>query len=151
VAAILIIAIWSGRALLMPHGSIREAWLARLYIQAGDPLELGRFGWVPVVILGWAISDEIIWRGWLQPLATKRFGITRGILILTAAYAVQTLPAAYHLADPSAGYNPLMPLLAACCGLCFSYITHLTGRITPSLIAHATLAYFTVLEFRPGL
>ncbi|MGC4065457.1 MAG: CPBP family intramembrane metalloprotease [Polyangiaceae bacterium] len=135
----------------MPHGSIREAWLARLYIQAGDPLELGRVGWLPLVILGWAISDEIIWRGWLQPVVTSRFGVTRGVLVLTAAYTAQSLPSIYYLADPSAGYNPLISILAACCGLCFSYITHLAGRITPSLIAHATLAYFTILEFRPGL
>lgn len=150
-AAILVIAIWAGRALVMPHGSIREAWLARLYIHLGDPLLLERIRWVPLVILGWALSEEVVWRAWVQPKIVERLGPTRGVLLTALAYSAQALPVAYHLRDPSAGYNPLVILLALGTGLVWGYITQLSGRITPALVSHATLAYFTILEFRPGL
>jgi len=151
VAAILVIAIWSGRALLMPHGSIREAWLARFYIHLGDPLVLERIRWVPVVLVGWALSEEILWRAWVQPKFVERFGASRGVLLTALAYCVPAVPVAYHLSDPVAGYNPIVVLLALGTGLAWGYITQLYGRVAPALISHTLLVYFTVLEFRPGL
>jgi membrane protease YdiL (CAAX protease family) len=151
IAGILIIAIWSGRALLMPHGSVREAWLARLYIHLGDPALLERIWWMPLVILGLAVSDEVVWRGYLQPRVVKRFGVPRGLVILALAYGLQAVPTAFALSDSGAGKNPLLPLFAFVTGLAWSYITHLSGRVTPAIISHAVLAYFVVLEYRPGL
>jgi membrane protease YdiL (CAAX protease family) len=151
-AAILVIGIWSCRALLMPRGSIREAWLARLYIHLGDPVELGRIWWVPLVVVGWALSEEVVWRAWVQPKVIERFGPLRGILITALAYGVQALPVGFNLSDPYAGYNNMVVLLTLGVGLTWGYITYLmNGRVTPSLISHAMLAYFTLLEFRPGL
>jgi membrane protease YdiL (CAAX protease family) len=150
-AGILVIALWSGRALLMPHGSVREAWLARLYIHLGDPTLLERIWWVPLVVIGAALSDEVVWRAWLQPKVIERFGPTRGVIFTAAAYAAQALPVAYFLNDPIAGYNPLLVLLGLVTGLAWGYLTQLSGRATPALISHATLAYFIVLEFRPAL
>jgi membrane protease YdiL (CAAX protease family) len=135
----------------MPHGSVREAWLARLYIHLGNPLELERIAWVPLVVIGWALADEVVWRAWVQPKLVERFGPIRGVLLTTLAYGVQTLPSAYYLSDPSAGYNQLLLLLALTTGLAWGYITQLNGRVVPALISHAVLVYFVVLEYRPGL
>jgi len=150
-AFVLVIAIWAERALLMPHGSIREAWLARLYIQMGDPLELEKSWWLPLVIISWAVNDELVWRTWLQGIAVKRFGNVRGIGVTTLCYAVAAIPSATLLADPTAGFNPLVVILAIAGGIAWGYVTYLTGRATPAMLSHATLAYFTILQFRPGL
>lgn len=150
-AAVLTIAIWAGRALLMPHGSPREAWLGMLYIVLGDPLQLERVWWVPLAIIGWAVSDEVIWRTWLQSLAIKRFGTVRGVGLTAICYAIPTLPSLVLLATPAAGRNPLIWILALCCGATWGYVTTLSGRAVPAIVAHATLAYFSILQFRPGL
>jgi membrane protease YdiL (CAAX protease family) len=151
-AGILILAIWSGRALVMPHGSERTAWLARLYLQLGDPIILEQLWWVALVILCWAALDEIVWRAWVQGEVVKRLGTHRGLIVSSLAYALQTAPFAYLLRDATAGYNPLLPLLALGTGLGWAYLTELSeGRIVPAMISHATLAYFTLLQFRPGL
>lgn len=150
-AAILILAIWSGRALLMPHGSEREAWLARLYIHLGDPALLERIWWMPLIVVGSAIADEVLFRAWLQPKVIEKFGVSRGLIITAVAYAVQALPTAVALRDPVAGFNPLLVILALGTGFAWGYVTHLSQRAMPAIISHVALAYFVVLEFRPGI
>lgn len=151
-AGALLIAAWSARALVLPHGSERTAWLARLYLHLGDPLALEKLWWLSLVILSWSVIDELVWRGWLLGSLTDRLGSRRGLAIGSVAYALQMAPLAYYLRDDTAGYNLLPPLLALGTGVAWSYLTLLSkGRIVPAMIAHATFAYFTLLQFRPGL
>jgi len=151
VAGALTIAIWAGRTLLMPHGSPGEAWLARLYIHLGNPLELERIGWVTFVVVMGAILDELIWRAWLQPLLVKRLGAGLGVGATALGYTLGALPSCFLLADPAAGLNPLVLIVALATGLTWGYVAHITGRVIPTMVAHTTLAYFTLLQFRPGL
>jgi len=150
-ATVLIIAAWAGRYLIMPHGSPRNAWLARMYLQLGDPLVLQSTWWLPLVLIIGPMLEEVVWRGWLQQQLTARFGDVRGLLLTTGLYAITTVPTMLPLGDPSVGTNVLFPLLAISGGLVWGYATMLCGRATPAMISHAACAYFLVMQFRPGL
>ncbi|MGE5784559.1 MAG: lysostaphin resistance A-like protein [Myxococcales bacterium] len=150
-AVVVVIATWSGRYLVMPHGSPREAWLARLYLQLGDPQLLETARWLPLALLLGPVLDEIVWRGWIQEILSEKLGPIRGLLLTSGFYAVTALPTALNLADPTVGANVLCPLLAIVGGLVWGYATHLSGRATPAMISHATFVYFSVMQFRPGL
>ena len=57
-------------------------------------------------------------------------------------YALAHVPTLFTLADPSAGKNPLLVLAALGGGLCWSFLVERTGRLLPSLLAHAVFSYF---------
>jgi membrane protease YdiL (CAAX protease family) len=150
-ATAMVIATWAGRYLIMPHGSPRGAWLARLYIQLGDPMLLQSTRWLPLVLIVGPIIDEIVWRGWIQDRLSERLGAVRGLLVTSGLYAVSAVPTMFTLADPQVGTNILLPLLGIVGGLIWGYATFLSGRATPSIVSHATFVYFSVMQFRPGL
>lgn len=150
-AVVVVIATWSGRYLVMPHGSPREAWLGRLYLQLGDPQLLESARWLPLALLLGPVLDEIVWRGWIQDSLSERLGPIRGLVMTSGLYAITALPTTLNLADPTVGANVLGPLLAIVGGLVWGYATQLSGRATPAMISHATFVYFSVMQFRPGL
>lgn len=150
-ATALIIAAWAGRYLIMPHGSPRNAWLARMYLQLGDPSALEQTWWMPLVLIVGPILDELVWRAWLQDRLSARLGSTRGLLLTTGLYALAATPTLFTLADPAVGTNVLFPLLAIVGGLVWGYATLLSGRVVPAMISHAAFTYFSVMQFRPGL
>lgn len=150
-AVVLIIAVWAGRYLIMPHGSPRNAWLARMYIQMGDPLLLQSTPWLPLVLIIGPMLEEVIWRGWLQDQLATRLGAVRGLLLTSGLYALTAVPTMFTLGDATVGANVLFPLLAIVGGLVWGYATMLSGRATPAMISHATFLYFSVMQFRPGL
>lgn len=150
-AIVVVIATWSGRYLVMPHGSPREAWLGRVYLQLGDPQILESARWLPIALLLGPMLNEVVWRGWIQERLSDRLGAVRGFFLTSGLYALTALPTALNLADPVVGANVLYPLLAIIGGLVWGYATLLSGRATPAMISHATFVYFTVMQFRPGL
>lgn len=150
-ATVMVIATWAGRYLIMPHGSPRGAWLARMYLQLGDPILLQSTRWLPLVLIIGPMLDELIWRGWIQDRLTERLGVGRGFALTAGLYALSAVPTMFNLADPTVGTNILFPLLALVGGLIWGYATLLTGRATPAMISHATFVYFSVMQFRPGL
>jgi membrane protease YdiL (CAAX protease family) len=150
-AAVVIIATWSGRYLIMPHGSPRGVWLARMYIQLGDPIILQATWWLPLVLVFGPMLDEIVWRGWIQDRLTQRLGIGRGLALTSGLYALTAVPTMFTLVDPVVGTNILFPALALVGGLAWGYATVLSGRATPAMISHAAFVYFSVMQFRPGL
>ncbi len=150
-SAVLVIATWAGRYLIMPHGSPRSAWLARMYLQLGDPILLQSSWWLPLALIVGPMLDELVWRGWLQDELTTRLGVGRGFLLTSGLYALTALPTMFTLADPTVGTNILFPLLATVGGLVWGYATLLSGRAIPAMISHATFVYFSVMQFRPGL
>jgi membrane protease YdiL (CAAX protease family) len=147
----LIIATWAGRTILSPRGVPRQAWLAHAYWFLGDPGELEERFWVPWLIGLAPMLDEIVWRGWLQDQLSKAMGGIRGWLMTALLYAVQTAPTIIALRDPVAGPNPLLFATALVAGLLFGFLTHVTQRATPAMIAHAAFSYFILLQFRPAL
>jgi len=150
-AVALIVGSWAARALITPNQSPRQAWLARIYLQMGDPKVLEQVAWVPAAVISVAIFDELIWRGWVQSRLTNRWGPRWGVGLTAFLFTFQALPTCVTLADPVAGKNPLLLMTALVTGLIWGYVTAITGRLVPAMISHATFVYFTVMQFRPGL
>lgn len=150
-ALVVVIATWSARYLVMPHGSVREAWLFRMYLQIGDPLVLEATWWLPLVLIVGSVLDELVWRAWIQGHLAERLGAGRALAMTSGLYALTAVPTMFTLADPQAGTNLLFPLLAMLGGLVWGYATMLTGRATPAMVSHATFVYFSVMQFRPSL
>jgi membrane protease YdiL (CAAX protease family) len=150
-AVALIITTWAGRTLMSPRGASRQAWLAQLYWFLGDPVELESIKWVPWLIVIAPMLDEIVWRGWIQDRLSVVVPRGHGWLLTAGLYGLQAAPTLFTINDATAGPNPLLLALAMVSGLLFSFLTHVTGRVAPAMIAHAAYSYFMVLQFRPAL
>ncbi len=150
-AAALIVTTWAGRTLLSPRGVPRQAWLAQVYWFLGNPSELESIHWLPWLVVFAAMLDEIIWRGWIQDRLSVVVPRGLGWVLTAGLYGMQAIPTLFTLSDTVAGPNPLLLVMALAAGLLFSFLTHVTGRATPSMIAHAAFSYFMLLQFRPAL
>ncbi len=150
-AAALIVTTWAGRTLLSPRGVARQAWLAQVYWFLGDPSELESIKWVPWLVVLAPMLDEIVWRGWLQDRLSVVVPRGLGWVLTAGLYGLQAVPTVFTLSDPVAGPNPLLLALAMVAGLLFSFLTHITRRATPSMVAHAAFSYFMLLQLRPAL
>lgn len=142
-------AAWAFAKAFIPAASPREAWLARIYLQLGDPalvrahVVLAVFALVVI-----AACEEIIWRGLVVALLEERVGSRRAWLYSTVLYAVAHLPAAFALRDVTAGLNPLLPVAAIGCGLVWSFLGRRLGRLTPGIFAHGLFLWALVVLFR---
>jgi len=150
-AVTLIVTTWAGRTLIAPRGLPRQAWLAQVYWLLGDPLELELTRWVPWLIVLAPMLDEIVWRGWIQDRLSVVVPRGQGWLLTAGLYGLQAAPTLFTVNDSVAGPNPMLLVLALVAGLLFSFLTHVTGRATPAMIAHAAYSYFMLLQFRPAL
>ena len=150
-AVALIIITWAGRTLISPRGVPRQAWLAQVYWFLGDPRELESIWWVPWLIVIAPMLDEIVWRGWIQDRLSDIVPNGRGWLLTAVLYGLTAAPTLFTVNDVVAGPNPTLLVLALVAGALFSFLTHMTGRATPAMIAHAAYSYFMLLQFRPPL
>ncbi|HQY62940.1 MAG: CPBP family intramembrane metalloprotease [Myxococcales bacterium] len=142
-------AAWAFTKAFIPPGSPREAWLARIYLQLGDPAVIRAH--VAVSVLGLvaiAACEEIVWRGLVVALLEERVGSRRAWLYSAVLYAVAHVPAAFALRDPAAGPNPLLPIAALGCGLVWSFLGRRLGRLTPGIFAHGLFLWALVVMFR---
>ena len=138
----------AGRKFLAPHGSVREAWVMRIYLQIGDPEFLQqRVVGISVAIVVVAILEEIAWRGLVYALVEERFGTRRAWPITAALYAAAHLPTLVLLADPYAGPNPLIVLAALGCGLVWGLIVARTGRLPVAIFSHALFTWCVAVQF----
>src|SRR5262249_33891812 len=66
-AAMLYFGAFAGRELISPRGSVREAWVARIYHQVGISPELGnhRVIVISIALIVLAALEEILWRGFI--------------------------------------------------------------------------------------
>lgn len=151
-AAALLGLAWAGRELLLPLGSERLGWLGQLYGKLGSPGAVrGSLLMTGLVVLV-SVLEEISWRGLVQQELAVRVGQGRAWWLAAVSYAIATLPAAFLLADPVAGPNPVLPAGALSCGLAWGYVTKATGRLPPVIISHFVFTYFVVTRFSwPGL
>ena len=127
------------------HGSIREAWIMRLYLQIGDPNAPGH------VLVGGAVFlvaalEELVWRGLVMRTLEAAYGARRALIVTTLLFAAAHLPTLYLLGDPSAGLNPLVVLAALGCGMVWGLVYLRTSRLIPALFAHALFSW-AVVEF----
>ena len=131
-AAALIITTWAGRTLLSPRGVPRQAWLAQVYWFLGDPSELVSIAWVPWLVVLAPMLDEIVWRGWIQDGLSVVVPRGLGWALTAGLYGLQAIPTLFTLSDSVAGPNPLLLTMGMVAGMLFSFLTHITGRATPS-------------------
>jgi membrane protease YdiL (CAAX protease family) len=138
----------AGRKFLAPHGSVREAWVMRVYLQIGDPeLMQQRVLVVSLAIAAVAILEEIAWRGLIYSLVEERFGTRRAWPATAILYAAAHIPTIVLLRDPYAGPNPLIVLAALGCGLVWGLIVARTGRLPVAIFSHAFFTWCVAVQF----
>jgi uncharacterized protein len=150
-AAVLLLASWGARAVLAPAGSPRLAWLFRIYAQIGDPDVVQRSLLYTGLLLLIVVCEELVWRSLVLDELTQRFGSRRAWPLAALCYGLSSLPTLYTLRDPHAGYNPLLVTAALGCGIVWTFLSSIKGRLVPVIIAHGAFTYFSLVQFRwPG-
>lgn len=147
-AAVLLLASFGARAVLAPAGSTRLAWLVRIYAQIGDPDVVQRSIAYTSLLLLIVVCEELVWRSMVLDELTARFGSRRGWPLAALCYGVTALPTLFTLRDPLAGLNPLLVTAALGCGIVWSFLASIKGRLLPVVIAHGVFTYFSLVQFR---
>jgi membrane protease YdiL (CAAX protease family) len=147
-AAVLLLASFGARAVLAPAGSTRLAWLVRIYAQIGDPDVVQRSVAYTSLLLLIVVCEELVWRSMVLDELTARFGSRRGWPLAALCYGVTALPTLFTLRDPLAGLNPLLFTAALGCGIVWSFLASIKGRLLPVVIAHGVFTYFSLVQFR---
>lgn len=147
-AAVLLFASFGARAVLAPAGSTRVSWLFRIYAQIGDSDAVQRSVLYTGALLLIVVCEELVWRSMVLDELSQRFGSRRGWPIAALCYGVTALPTLVTLRDPVAGYNPLLVTAAFGCGLVWSFLASIKGRLVPVVIAHGVFTYFSLMQFR---
>jgi membrane protease YdiL (CAAX protease family) len=148
VTVMLFFAAIAGRKFLAPHGSVREGWVMRVYLQIGDPELMQQKVLAASLAIGAvAMLEELAWRGLIYNLVEERFGTRRAWPVTAALYAAAHLPTVILLRDPFAGPNPLIVLAALGCGLVWGLIVARTGRLPVALFSHALFTWCVAVQF----
>jgi membrane protease YdiL (CAAX protease family) len=147
-AAVLLLASFGARAVLAPAGSTRLAWLVRIYAQIGDPDVVQRSIAYTSLLLLIVVCEELVWRSMVLDELTARFGSRRGWPLAALCYGVTALPTLFTLRDPLAGLNPLLVTATLGCGIVWSFLASIKGRLLPVVIAHGVFTYFSLVQFR---
>ena len=63
-------------------------------------------------------------------------------------YALAHLPTAFALRDANLGPNPVLPLAALACGLVWAFAVRKTGRLVPTILAHALFDWCVIVGYR---
>ena len=148
----LLVCIWLGRTQFAAIGSPRQAWLFRVYLQIGDPDRIQSSLLLSLLLMGIAVSQELIFRGYVQEACDAWFGERSGWIASAAAYALVMTPTLWTLRANELGVNPLLFLAALLIGLTLGFLRRITGRLPPVLVAQMAFMYFSVAQFRlPGL
>jgi membrane protease YdiL (CAAX protease family) len=138
----------AGRTLLARHGSVREGWIMRIYLQLGDPETLQRrMLAVSIAVCAVAALEEITWRGLVYPALEEKIGTRRAWPATAALYAAAHIPTMILLSDPFAGPNPLVVLAALGCGLVWGLVVARTGRLPVAIISHALFTWGVAIQF----
>jgi len=146
--AILLATSWGARAVLAPAGSTRLAWLFRIYAQIGNTDTVQRSIIYTGTLFGIVICEELVWRSLVLDELSQRFGTRRAWPLAALCYGLTSLPTLFTLRDPIAGYNPLLVTAAFGCGIVWSFLASIKGRLVPVIIAHGVFTYFSLLQFR---
>lgn len=124
---------------LAPTTGPGSAWLFALYSQFGD---VQGEGLRTAGLLAIVVFEELVWRGFVQTQCVEAFGARRAVPVATALYALAHLPSLFTLQTPPLGPNPLLVAGALGCGVVWSVIVLLTGRLAPAIVCHAVVSYF---------
>jgi membrane protease YdiL (CAAX protease family) len=144
---VLLFGTWLGQAALTPRGSLQETWLHYVRLLVGDPTELRRSVLLTLALLSIAVLEEVVWRYLVLDSLMQRLGARRAWPVAAVLYGVSLLPTSFTL-KTVAGPNPLLPLAALGCGLVWSFMGRLVGRLPPMMISHLVFSYFVATEFQ---
>ncbi|HEY2514279.1 MAG TPA: CPBP family intramembrane glutamic endopeptidase [Polyangiaceae bacterium] len=129
-------------------GSPRAIWLARLYLQLGDPNLLRAHPTLLLLgLIAVAAAEEIVWRGLVTSLLEEWLGSRIAWVAGAVAYALAYVPTMASLAVPS-GPNPVLPIAALGAGLVWGAMARRSGRLTPGIVSHALFDWCVVAMFR---
>lgn len=148
-AALLFGAAYAFMKVVTPPESIRASWLARLYLQVGDPAMLQKN--VPILVaamLVMVLAEELLWRGLVIALLEEVIGSRRAWVWAAVLYALAHAPTIWALRDPVAGPNPVVVLAALGCGLVWGGMARAFGRLLPSVFSHFLFDWVVVMMFR---
>ena len=148
-AALLFGGAYAAMRLVAPQGSDRESWLARLYLQIGDPTTLRKSVLLVVAaIIVIAVAEELVWRGLVISLLEERVGSSRAWVWAAVLYALAHVPTIWALRDPVAGLNPVVPAAALAAGLVWGYMARRFERLLPGIFAHVLFDWTVLMMFR---
>lgn len=148
-AAVLFAAVLAFRHVVLPPGSVREGWIARVYLQLGGPADLrAHLTALGVVVFLATASEEIFWRGFVIQVLEPYVGSRRAWVVAAVLYATAHLPTVWALRDSAAGPNPLVVLVALAGGLLWGAMARALGRLPPVLLAHALFDWCVLVLFR---
>ncbi len=151
-AILLLVASWGARSVLAPAGTPQNVWLLHVYLQIGPPDRIQRSVQLTLLVLMVPLLEELVWRGLVLDRLTQRLGQRRAWPLAALLYAVALLPSVFLLSDPGAGWNPLLVIAALGCGIVWSFMASISGRLPPVIISHVAFTYFSALQFRwPGM
>ncbi len=132
-----------------PPTSPRSAWVARVYLQAGDTKLLREhLGLVALVIVAAATCEELVWRGWVTAELERVIGERWAWVGAAGAYALAHAPTVLALRDPTAGINPTIVLAALAGGLLWGGMQKRFGRLVPGIFAHAIFDWAVLMTYR---
>ena len=148
-AAVLFGAAYGFTKLVAPVGSDRESWLARLYLQLGDPTTLRKnVAFIVVTIVVMAAAEELVWRGLVTSLLEERVGSRRAWVWAAVLYSLAHVPTLWALRDPVAGLNPILPAAALGAGLVWGYMARRFERLLPGIFSHVLFDWTVLMMFR---
>ncbi len=148
-AALLFGAAYAFTKSVAPPESIRASWLARLYLQLGDPQILRKHvGMVVIAIIVMAIAEEIVWRGLVISLLEEKIGSRRAWVWGAVLYSIAHVPTVWALRDPVAGANPVILLAALGCGLVWGGMVRAFDRLLPGIFSHVLFDWTVIMMFR---
>jgi uncharacterized protein len=135
--------------LVTPPESARASWLARLYLQLGDPSMLRKnVALVVAAIIIMAIAEELVWRGLVVSLLEEMIGSRRAWVWAAVLYSLAHLPTVWALRDPVAGLNPVVVLAAVAAGLVWGGMARRFERLLPGVFSHVLFDWGVIMMFR---
>jgi membrane protease YdiL (CAAX protease family) len=148
-AAVLVLCAVGSVHVIAAAGSPRESWIARIYLQLGDPTALHDHTLlVAGAVIAMAVAEEVLWRGLVTTLLAETIGTRTAWVYAAVLYALALVPAMWPLRDPTAGLNPLLPLAGLGVGLAWGAMARITGRLVPGILSHAAFDWCVITLFR---
>ena len=137
------------KIVLSGAGSPRAMWLARIYLQTGDPAALRAHPAVLLfgLIVG-AAAEEIVWRGVVTSILEEKIGERFAWAASAVLYSIAYVPTMWSLRSPSAGLDPLLPFAGLGLGLVLGAMVKRLDRLLPAIVAHALFAWAVIVMFR---
>jgi membrane protease YdiL (CAAX protease family) len=148
-AAVLFGAAYAFTKVVTPADSPRASWLARVYLQLGDPSTLRKsVALVVPAIIVLSVLEEILWRGLVVALLEELVGSRRAWVWAAVVYALAHTPTVWALRDPVAGLNPLVIVAALGAGLVWGGMARRFDRLLPGMFSHVLFDWTVVMMFR---